>query len=414
MRIAVLLLLVFCSHGATLNSPSASRTDVNATIASSNAGDIVVVPADSSESWSGGISISGITLRGPGKSAASPTVITAGLVTITKHATHNTKLIGFRFTGTDQHLQIDGTASAKPFIVGDNHFAVGGSEWANVTANGGLFYSNNVIASTPTSADVFRLNLGAVGTAGETSWQNPTTMGQDDTTGEMNTYFEDNFWQNLLEVAVDVDNGARVVMRHETFQDSSIVYHGGGSGSSGQDTSSYGGRHLEVYDCDFNRVDTGALSALNKWVWVRGGGGFVFANNTVDVNSTGQYPNKEELRFSVGCPGNPGHPLAYQFGQSTQAPDATPNQPALIFGNTGSGTGAGFITISGTSGEGITCSAPNDYIQSGRDYMTSNTWGWTAYTYPHPLRFEIGGGEGSGTTYRNKGKSIAKGFGPVF
>lgn len=180
-------------------------------------------------------------------------------------------------------------------------------------------------------------------------------------------------------------------MRHELFQDSSIVAHGGGSGTSGQDTSSYGCRHIEIYDSTFDRVDTGSLSAVNKWVWMRGSSG-VFANNVVDLNDTSEYPDKSELIFSVGCPGDPGHPLDFQFGQSTITPDATPDQPYLVVDNTGTGVGAGFITISGENGEGITCASPGDYIQSGRDYVTTNTWGWTGYTYPHPLRSSGGSG----------------------
>jgi hypothetical protein len=175
-------------------------------------------------------------------------------------------------------------------------------------------------------------------------------------------------------------------MRNELFNDSSMVYHGGGSGTSGQDTSAYGGRHLEVYDCEFNRTSSEVNASINKWVWVRGGGGFVFANNAVDDSENAHYSNKDNVRLSVGCPGNPGHPLAYQVGQNGQTPDATPNQPALIFGNTGTAVSAGLIQISGTNGEGITCGSPTSYIQNGRDYETSNTWGWTAYPYPHPLR----------------------------
>jgi hypothetical protein len=211
-------------------------------------------------------------------------------------------------------------------------------------------------------------------------------MGTDDTDGTTNTYFEDNVWTWFGEVTVDVDNGGRVVCRNELFNDSSMVYHGGGSGTSGQDTSSYGGRHLEVYDCEFNRTSSEVDASINKWVWVRGGGGFVFANNAVDNANNIHYSGKQNVRLSVGCPGNPGHPLAYQVGQNGQTPDATPNQPALIFGNTGTAIAAGLISISGTSGGGITCGSPGDYIQNGRDYETSNTWGWTAYPYPHPLR----------------------------
>jgi hypothetical protein len=211
-------------------------------------------------------------------------------------------------------------------------------------------------------------------------------MGTDDTDGTTNTYFEDNVWTWFGEVTVDCDNGGRVVIRNELFNDSSMVYHGGGSGTSGQDTSAYGCRHLEVYDSEFNRTSSEVDASINKWVWVRGGGGFVFADNLVDNASNIHYGGKDNVRLSVGCdPGDP-YPRDYQVGQNGQTPDATPDQPALIFGNTGTAIAAGLIDLSGTNGESITCSSPGDYIQSGRDYETSNTWSWEAYPYPHPLR----------------------------
>ena len=99
-----------------------------------------------------GISITGITLQGPGKSAGSPTNISAGLVTMTKHASELTRLIGFRFTGTDQHLAIGGSVSARAFVVDNCHFHNAGSEWCNMTTNGGLFCRNTITAPTPHSS----------------------------------------------------------------------------------------------------------------------------------------------------------------------------------------------------------------------------------------------------------------------
>ncbi len=369
--------------GTNYNAASASRTDVNTAIALTVAGDTVTVPAGS-VSWAGDISISGITLIGPGKDAGSPLTVTAGAVNITKHATEETRLTGVRFTGDNLHVTVGGDAANEIFQIYDNYFYSGGSVWADQTTNGGIWWGNEMEAAVGHNADTFKINLGT-GAVALASWTAATTMGTDDTTGKVNTYFEDNTWDWFGEVTVDVDNGARVVIRHDTYNNSSMVYHGGGSGTSGQDTSTYGGRQCEIYDCDFVR-DSLPSASSNKWAWIRGGGGFVFANNAVDNNSTGDYPNKNNLRFSVGCPGDPGYPLQYQVGQSTISADSTPDQPALVFGNTGSAIAAGLITLTGLNGAGITCSVPGDYVQSGRDYETTNTWGWTAYTYPHPLR----------------------------
>lgn len=368
---------------ATITMSACTQAAFNTAYAASSAGDTIICPTGTL-ALSSDITISGRIFQGPGKDHASPVNVTGGGVVITKHASAYTKLIGFRFTTNRQHFAIGGTTTNFAFVVGDCYFFNGGATWAALTTNGGLFYDCEFVASPANSADGFAINLGGVGTAGETSWQNATTFGMDDSTGLVNTYFEDCEWTGFLEVAMDVDNGARVAVRHCIFNDSSLVLHGGGNGAGGQDTSAYGGRQLEVYNCTFNRVTDNV--AVNKWIWMRGSSG-VFANNAVEDNDTPDYPDKNNLRFSVGCPSNPGYPMAYQFGQTTQTPDATPNQPYLVFGNTGTATTAPtWIVLSGDSGGGITCSVPSTYIQSGRDYQTSNTWGWVPYTYPHPLR----------------------------
>jgi len=382
--------------GQVRTSPTASRTDVLATIALCSPGDTVIVPADASESWSGGISISGITLRGAGKTTGG-TVITAGLVTITKHATHNTCLRGFRFSGTDQHISIVGTPSNKPYIVHDCYFNDGaaGTIW-HCSTNGGLTSKCDFFTATAHGADDIIWSMGGVGLGGEDSWEAPHTMGDADVNGLTNNYIEDCTFTNFLEVAGDIDGGARNVYRYCTFTDSSLVVHGGGSAHTaaeggGNDTSAYGGRHLEVYGCSFNRVSN--TNAINKWVWMRGATG-VFANNIVmnaDSPDGSSYPNKNEIRMSVACVDNdptnrPAHPMLMQVGQSDMSRDTTPNQPYLIMGNTWAGGFTPVFGVDGDNGGGLTCAIPSTYIQAGRDYVTTNTWGWVPFTYPHPLR----------------------------
>ena len=395
----LILLLPIVVQGATINAASGSRADVNTAIASASAGDTVVVPADT-ESWSGGVTISGITLQGPGKDHASPCIVTAGLVTVTKHASQNTRLIGFRFTGTDQHLSVDGSASTF-YVIRDNHFNVPGGTWGAVSANGGLFVSNTIIATTATSADVFAINLGT--SAGATTWLAAQTMGTNDATGLNNIYFENNVFSNILETAFDADNGARIVCRYNTFYDSSLVMHAGGSGTSENDTSLVGHRHVEVYKNTFDRVSN--AFALNKWCWWRGGSGVFISNVLEDASSPdgSSYPNKSEVQLGVGCESS-GYPIRYQIGQTTDTADATPDAPLLIYSNTGAGSSSGnFIDLRGndTGGGGHTCGDPETYIQSGRDYATSNTWNWQAYTYPHPLAGDEGGGGGGGNGNRS-------------
>jgi len=374
-----------CSGSSPTWSSTIDQASIASCLSQSSAGDTINVSAGTA-SWSGGISLNGRKLVGAG-SSTSGSVVTAGLVTMTKHASQYTKLNGFRFTGSDQHVVVNGDASQKVFIIGDNYFNNSGGAFMHIGANGGLVYSNSFVASPGHNADTFVVKPNE-------SWASALTMGNTDTTGENNVYFEDNLWSGFLEISWDCDDGGRIVARHNTFRDSSVTAHGGGTGTSGNDSSLYGCRFMEIYDNVFDRVDNNL--AINKWIWMRGGTG-VIANNQMDRADSpdgSTYPNKNEILLTVGCPSS--YPIGYQVGQSATPADATPDRPLLIFGNTAGNTSNGpgdsnFIAFGDNPGGA--CGSPSSYIQSGRDYMPSNTWGWTAYAYPHPLRTS-----GSGNT----------------
>jgi hypothetical protein len=380
--LALLAASVALPHAAaaTLNALSCSRTDVASALAAANAGDTVRVPGGTC-SWSGGISVSGVQLVGAG-SSTSGTVITSGLVTLNKHSSQPTRLSGFRFTGTDQHISVGGSAGGRPYIVDRNYLRMDVSGRAiQLGANGGVIHHNEFTALNATSGDVFNVPTGE-------NWSQSPTFGADDSSGERNIYLEDNTFTNITETAPDGDVGARLVIRHNTYVDSSIVIHGG----SPSDSSPNGGtRHFEIYNNTFRRVSN-AL-AINKWIWVRGGTGVIANNDIAPAESPdGQsYPNKAEIRLSLACPS--GYPVQYQVGQSVATPQSAPSRPLLIFGNTGSGsTHANFITVNSSDTAGGSCGSPGSYIQQGRDFVLSNTWGWRPYAYPHPMQSLQAGG----------------------
>lgn len=357
--------------GDEINASTASRTDVNIAIAAASAGDCVIVPPDPSESWSGDVTVSGIWLMGPGKDAGSPTVITAGSVNINSHATSTTRVSGFIFEGAD--VEADWNRGEAQWFLDDSYFDIDAGSTL-VLANGGVFYNFEVVSDAGTGSDVFQV----LGPNAHDEWDHDDTFGDEDTDGEINFYMEDGSFLNVRETAPDCDNGARTVIRHVTYTDSSVVGHG----TNPNDSGDFGGcRQLEVYDNVFDRVPLApgnpAEQGMNKWVWMRGGSG-VFMDNTMDVVSTSNYPGKPEVKTSVGCPGS--YPTQYQFGQTFGTPDATPNKPYIISGNTNT------VNVGITGDSVVGCGSPSTYIQSGRDYVTSNTWGYTKFTYPHPNR----------------------------
>lgn len=382
----VLLSLTSCSLPAwAYTNPSSgvyqtngSASDVQAAINAAANGSKIVVPAGSF-SWSGGITISkGIWLAGAGKST-SGSVITSGKVTITKNASALIRVSGLRFTGNDTHLSIGGSASARAYIIQNCYFYSNGSDFMSVTANGGLFDHNEFYMppSTGGGPDVMAIHPNE-------TWSQATTFGSADTQGpnggERNIYFEDNTFTNILETAPDGDQGARLVIRHNTYNDSSIVFHSGAP----NDTSTDGTRQFEIYNNSFKRVISN--NNLNKWIWVRGGSG-VIANNVMDSANSSDYGGKVSIRLGIGCPS--GYPVAHQIGQTNIPAQNPPPQPLLIFGNSGEGSsGSSFLSITenGTGGGGSTgCSNPGTYVKVNRDYYLNNHWNWTAFTYPHPL-----------------------------
>lgn len=378
-------LLVLCSsiadeapaeEGNTFNAATASRTDVLAAIALTSPGDTVVVPAGS-VSWAGDIDISGITLKGPGRNAGSPLNVTAGKVNITKHSTHMTTLRGVRFTGSSEHIEIGGSAADEFFRVHDCYLFGDNAHILQIGVNGGLFSECDFENTDLTDGgNHVHLTMGASG--GNAVWAAAHTMGTADTDGTANVYFEDCAMTNYRDGFPDVDDGGKCVIRYCTLNDAAIITHGGGSGGSGNDSSQYGARHLEVYNNTFNRVDHTGDGPFNQWVYFRGSSGVV-ANNVWDDPSTSEYGGKVCIRLGVGnCAA--GHPRQYQVGQGEQVADSTPDTPLQIFGNTGTTQ-----TIGVEANPNTTCSNPGTLIQSGRDYVTSQTW-WTPYTYPHPLR----------------------------
>jgi hypothetical protein len=371
------------AHAATVVATSCSQADVAAALAQASPGDVVQVPAGTC-SWAGGLSLSGVELVGAG-SSASGTVISDGLVAMTKHATQITRLSGFRFEGTDEHITAGGDPAAKPYVIDNNYIRadVSGGQAVQLTANGGLLHHNELEAVDPTNADVFNIPTNE-------DWTDGPSFGTDDSTGERNIYFEDNTFTNIVETMPDGDMGARLVIRHNTYVDSSIVFHGGAP----NDSSPNGGtRQFEVYANTFDRVSNSV--PLNKWIWARGSTGVIAQNGMERADSPdgSSYPNKNEILLTVGCP-NP-YPMEYQVGQSSATPENPPTRPLAIFDNTGEGTtDSNFIVVAGSDTAGPPCATPDDYIQEGRDYVLSNTWGWTPYTYPHPLTGAPGSGNG--------------------
>lgn len=428
----VLILLAMSANAADITAATCGNADVQTAINSAIDGDTVIVP-NGSCSWSSGVSVSGKGIHLQGQTKGSVIIThnagTATAIAFTRDASHHIRMSNLnliRGAGSGRWLTITGSTTDKVPLIHDNYFdmkSIAPLQHIQFSVNGGVVWNNEFRAGTvkppPGGAGYGDYHFdGCIqvnpDSAGDAIWAASHTLGNVDSTGTENTYFEDNIWEGCLQQSVDGSNGSKTVIRYNTSYDSAWVMHG-------NDTDSYGGcRHFEFYNNTINRVydtEAGGAVPINRWFYIRGCTGII-ANNVIPDASTSDtyYPGKPEidltiqaLRRNVPCYTG-AYPMPHQVGQITDSPDATPDFPIAIYGNTGAGTSSGnFIILSNYSPD--ECSGGPDiseFVEVGRDWVLSAPGGYTAYTYPHPLRDEGGGGGGATTSSRTGGRTTGR------
>jgi hypothetical protein len=236
---------------------------------------------------------------------------------------------------------------------------------------------------------------------GHQSWRDPLGLGDSSA-----TYVEDCvFTFELFGNALDDSQGGRMVFRYNKVYNSSIDAH---SLALGFTTFFYrANRKIEFYENDFYAVahtpPVNNYSAMRP----RGGTGVVF-NNRVH-NQTGEAYNMALLLDNVrdyetkaapllrcdgtnpldgnSTPADSGWPCLDQIGRSTdyQIPNDTnrlpqASEPLWAWNN----------TIDGVRSVTVVADYSALHIKRDRDYVDTTIAkpGYTAYTYPHPLRNE--------------------------
>lgn len=447
-----LLFSIFCSattYAATLTAASCNTSDVQSAINAVNQGDTVIIP-NGRCTWNSGITTSKqINIQGQNKGSVilvMGTGITNGtaMLTVNTGTSFKTTISNINWMpgpppcdtlgdhapsgtcGSGSYIFLSGAVTDQPPLIHDNYFNVPG-DFVIFTAityqryGGGVIY-NNVFESTTnalcqTGPDTVGSGLGCGSQSGDlqfkdpnhatTSWSSADTMGTTDTTGLNNIYIEDNTFNNVGQ-SPDCDDGARLVFRHNTMNDSTFICHG-------DDTSAFGARHAEIYDNTWNIHTSGTWTFsgttgyyplnINALVDLRGGTMVVTGNvmpnpsNAVWGPKTTVKLHIEQIDRNAGpdacCP--EGYACLHQVGRGqNNGPD-----PTYIWGNSGSGTPESPSVEN--SGYGQCTSNPNYnnpgyYIQLNRDYYTVAKPGWTRYTYPHPVRQDVGSGRPTAPT----------------
>jgi hypothetical protein len=213
-------------------------------------------------------------------------------------------------------------------------------------------------------------------------WLASSTMGALDRDGTKNLYIEDSMFINVG-MAPDVEEGARVVVRHSRYIGAWGTVHG--------TPGTLKGRQLELYDNDFSYPDS--TRNLNWYFWVRAGSA-VITRNTVQKIQGQMWGSKSSFLFAVedARKGNPcctSYMCFHQPGSGANGASQI-SDPVYIWAN--SGTGSGATDMAGLSeGSPATCGtgfSTRDFFKPNRDYFVNSGAkpGYASYSYPHPLR----------------------------
>jgi hypothetical protein len=406
--ISVSLLLLAPAARAQVTAASCSNTDVQNAINSASAGQTVNVPAGNC-SWSNVSLSKAITLNGAGQGVTTIDLGATGSVfKINKQTGGVTRIQHFTFTvsnnmQTPHAVTVSGPwPNGQPVIFQNDAITLNNADFVTVMTPGGVIFSHILFTGSWGSTLFTGKDI-----QDNASWTTPDTLGMKDTTGFANTYIEDNTFNGGT--ITDCDDGCRVVVRHNTGNDS------GGVNSHGQDSSPIGMRHFEVYNNSFLLPDktcpggsNTSPSNINQWIWIRGGSGVIF-NNNFDHLSTSCWGTKPEIKLSnrgaeddrpQGTCSATHYPVPHQIGQSHNGTsDFT--DPIWFWGNNGA-----VIEVAGSWAWGNPCGFNwNTFFLWGRDGVNTDVAnivlaltggsvsglgglpkpGYTPYTYPHPL-----------------------------
>jgi hypothetical protein len=405
----------YTSLGSNLYQSNGSQADTQSALSAASAGSTVQI-ANGSYTWTSPVTISrDVSLKGQ----------SAGGVTITdsydsgnwggNSMVHVSNPTPFAVTVSNIAFKTGQQSSGSaillelgtPALIHDCTFDGNSGILRSVlfAGNGGVLWN-----CTFRSGDNDVEQIGFKNSAAPLStWASPSTMGTNDVNGQGNTYVEDCTFVDCLLEACDPDDNSRVVIRHNTFNNSGMCSHG-------QDTSPVGTRHWEIYNNSFIFTASGTTPFgnqypinLNYFFFVRGGTGVIF-NNSFDNISSQQWGNKASILWAdyniqrtasaVSCQTT--YPSARQVGQTWVGgngysyPGAPTDgagygtDPVYLWNNTGAGgTNVGWDDYSPDQCGNNLLAA--NFIRVGRDFILGLPKpGYTPFTYPHPLRTGAG------------------------
>jgi hypothetical protein len=399
LLLALLALLSFAANAATINAASCTDAAMDTALTSAAHGDTINVPTGNCD-WSSIAVDKAVTVVGGG-SSTSGTVITftaEHALTVTKQSAGLIVFKNFRFLTAQavRSILVQGSwQGTEPVIFQDSYWDQGEyRDFFFVAVAGGFIFSGNT-AVGPRDPYAGAAMFHFKDTTNTDSWTTADTLGDRDTDGKDNLYIETNSFSGFNAAGLlDCDDNCRLVLRYNTMEYT-------GYNSHGNDTSSYGTRHFEIYENDFTYPDPNwnGANVPGGWVWIRGGTGVVF--NNAFANITGSWwgdktecfihiRGAEDVRPQGAC-GSTSYPVPHQAGRNHNGTSEF-TDPIRFWNNTGT------LSIVDDWNWGNPCGFTwSDFFQWGRDAYNNGTSrpGYTAYTYPHPL---LGGAAPSAPT----------------
>jgi hypothetical protein len=304
--------------------------------------------------------------------------------------------------------------SGLPVLIHDCSFASLARQGFNYSVrfigNGGVVWNCSFASRNDVLGGISFVNT----TSNSSAWNQPDSMGagpdstgvnKGDPTGTLDTYVENCLFQDMDMACTNFDDNSRTVIRYCTLNNATLNSHG-------QETSTWGNRHWEIYNNSFNYSTSGKAYGgdsyplnMNGWFGVRGGTG-VITNNAMEnipYNKLGILLTVYSISRVDSIPCQTAYPAAHQAGQgwssvstaqyghpvvSKDGTGAVPD-PIYIWGNTGTETtDPNYVGVyQFTPDECGNNEKIGTFLQEGRDYFVNEARpGWTPYTYPHPLR----------------------------
>lgn len=389
------ILLSLAAAKAVEGSPQAVQSAIDS---APNGGTVTINPG--SYNWSSSVKIAKfVKLVGTGVTLNS--TMSASLFVIEPVSSGSIELSGLTFNGASglgAYIKCADRAG-KPPLVHDcvfnaTGFGKGAVLWEH---NGGVIYQCTFNSTDKADNSAIQLK----NDHSESAWKEADCLGMADSNGDKNTYIEDCSFNYEILQALDFDGNSRTVVRHCTFNNAAITGHG-------VDTGPVGSRAWEIYDNTFlftngsnNNPPPGQFPlALDYLIYIRCSGPGVLFGNTIPDLSSSAWGNKSDIkmcqynirRSSSYIPCQTKYPAFRQIGFGADAQGREVSSPVYIWGNTGGGN---------YDNPGIADYNPDDcgnnqhtadYVKKGRDYFLGTPKpGYSAYTYPHPLRTGGGG-----------------------